>query len=235
MSSWKEIIVRISIALTSAVVYLPIIAGIITPMIYMLPAWYVSWYIAACIFPFNNLWHGFWFPVSDMTVASIIWLVEIGVFVVGMGIFLWGLFEMTCRKRAGNNLVTTGPYAHIRHPQHLGILFFLLPFAFTFSPTAWSSTGIRPGDILSWSLMAFLLLAVADYEECKIARIFEEYEDYRSKTPFILPFSRHVTYGLPPVLNQGKPARYVFFFFVYWICISLLLFFFSQLPLSFTR
>ncbi|MHA2302689.1 MAG: methyltransferase family protein [Candidatus Thorarchaeota archaeon] len=235
MSRWEEIIFKVSTTLASAAVYLPIVAGIITPMIYLFPGWYISWYIAAYIFPFYEIWHGFWFPISDMTVASIIWLIEGGVFVFGIGIFLWSLFEMARQKRTGNILVTTGPYARVRHPQHLGILLFLLPFAFSFSLTARWSTGIRPGDILSWSLMAFLLLAVADYEESRILEAFEEYEYYKSRIPFILPLSLHADYILPPILHQGKPGRYIFFFLVYWTCISLVLFFFSQLPLVFTR
>ena len=232
---WRTLMTKVTTALTSAVVYLPIVAGIITPMIYLLPTWYVSWYVASFIFPFSEKWHGFILPVSELTYAWVIWTVEILVFIFGLSLFLWGLFEMTRQFRNGVNLVDSGPYAFVRHPQHLGILIMLLPFALSFELTHWYSIGVRPGDILSWSLVAFLLLAVADFEESRLVKSLDGYSEYRSRTPFILPLSLHIDYKLPRTLQSGRPVRYLLFFIVYWTCISLILLGLVQLPLVFTR
>lgn len=231
----RSLAVKVTTALASGLVYLPIVAGIITPMMYLLPAWYVSWYVAALIFPFSESWHGFIDPMSEMAYATVIWAVEIVAFVAGLSLFLWGLFEMTRQLKRGVELIDSGPYAHIRHPQHLGILIMLLPFAFSFELTHWYSTGVRPGDILSWTLMAFLLLAVADFEESRLVNSLDGYVEYRSRTPFIIPFTPRLKLGLPARLQQGRPARYLILFIVYWICMSLVLFGLVQLPMVFTR
>jgi len=232
---WKTLSAKISTALALAVIYLPIVAGIITPMVYLLPAWYVSWYVAALIFPFSESWYGFFLPVNDILLVSLIWIFQAIIVSVGTGIFLWGLLQMTREIRNGSTFVDSGPYAYVRHPQHLGILVLLLPFAFAFDLTSGYSTGIRPGDILSWSLMAFLLLAVADFEESRLIKSLNGYSEYKDRTPFIIPKSPRIKFNVHPLLQQGRPLRYLLFFAVYWALISLVLFGLVQLPLVFTR
>lgn len=223
-------------AAASFVVYLPIVAGIITPMVYMLPAWYISWEVAALIFPFSEIWSGFWFPIFDVGLAIYVFSVGAAISVVGFGLFLWALLEMAKKKREGNGLVVSGPYAWVRHPQHLGLLLFLLPFALTFKYLSPFIMGIRPGDILSWSLMAFLLLAVADWEEHRITKEYGIlYQEYCNETPFILPIRTGWTIQMPELLNKGRPLRYVTAFAVFWVVISLVLYIFVNLPLIFVR
>ena len=235
MIGWRSLTTKVATALASAVVYLPIVAGIITPMVYLLPAWYVSWYVAALVFPFSESWSGFILPINDPVLVSTIWMVELAIFVIGIAIFVWGLFEMTKQSQNGSELVSSGPYAIVRHPQHLGILMLLLPFAFAFELTSGYSTGIRPGDILSWFLMGFLLLSVADFEESRLSRSLEGYTEYKSRTPFIIPLSLGFKFDLPQLLHQGRPVRYLLFFGIYWIVISLVLFGLVQFPIIFTR
>lgn len=236
MSKKERLITRFMTAVTSAIVYLPIIAGIITPMVYLLPAWYLSWYAAGIIFPFYEIWHGFWMPVEDLGSAYIIWGIEIIVFAIGIGLSGYALREMVIRRKESSGLVTSGPYSWIRHPQHLGILLFLLPFAITFKFRSGFSTGIRPGDILSWTLMGFLLLAVADWEESRLLKKFgEQYIEYSQNTPFIIPVKASINITLPSWLQKGKPVRYIVAFAIFWVVISLVLFGFSMVHLIYTR
>ena len=226
---------KIGTALASVVIYLPIIAGIITPMMYLLPAWYASWAISAYIFPFYEFWHGFLITgVSEPVILffDILWAL---VFLTGLSIFLWGLFEMTRNIRRKKDLVDTGPYSYVRHPQHLGILLMLLPFAFTIHVQAVHDIGTRPGDVLSWSLMAFLLLAVADFEESRLMKSLDGYAEYRSRVPFILPLKNPIDIDLPAALDSGKLGRYAVFFIIYWISMTLVLLQLTQLPIIFTR
>ncbi len=236
MPKLETIAQKMTTAFASFVAYLPIVAGIITPMVYMLLAWYISWEVAALIFPFHEIWSGFWFPIYDASIAFSVFMVGAVISVVGLGLFLWALFEMAKRKREGFGLVTTGPYARVRHPQHLGILMFLLPFALTFKYISSYNMGMRPGDILSWSLMAFMLLAVADWEEFKVAREYGMlYDEYRNTTPFIMPIKTGWDFNAPDRFQQGQPLRYVVVFALFWSMISVVLFIFANLPLVFTR
>jgi protein-S-isoprenylcysteine O-methyltransferase Ste14 len=236
MSLKERLVTHLTTGVASVVIYLPIIAGIITPMVYLLPAWYLSWYAAGMIFPFYEIWHGFWMPVEDFISAYIIWGIEIIVFVIGIGLSGYALREMVIRRKEDVGLVISGPYSWVRHPQHLGILLFLLPFAITFKFRSGFTTGIRPGDILSWTLMAFLLLMVADCEESRLLKEFgEQYTQYCENTPFIIPLKIPINIALPSWLEKGKPVRYIITFLIFWAMISLVLYRFSTVDLAFTR
>lgn len=221
-------------------VYLPVVAGIITPMLWLLPAWYSTWYVLGFIFPLSDTWGGLWLPFwnSDLRpLIPLVFAIEIVLFLVGCYIFLRSLLELARSRQHGEPFVSTGLYARVRHPQHLGIILALLPFAlfnYHYNPAYWS--GIRSGDLLSWSFVTFLLLVVSEIEELGMQkRLGSEYEAYLSSTPFIipgvaglkvLPSSRH--------LKKGKPLRYVIFFAVYWCVMSLVLYGFTLLPLHWT-
>ena len=237
MIEWKSLLIKTTTALASVAIYLPIIAGIVTPMLYLLPAWYISWYIASLIFPFSGSWQGIIGTISDPSLVSVIWISKIGVFILGVLIFFCGIFEMARQLRMGNRLIDSGIYSYVRHPQHLGIILLTFPFTLPLELVARGSAGIRVGDILSWSLFAFLLLAVADYEESRLLTDLDgyavSYAQYQTKTPFILPISLPIHIELPESLQSGKPARYAVAFLVYWGCISILLFGLIQLPLIF--
>jgi protein-S-isoprenylcysteine O-methyltransferase Ste14 len=233
----KDIVGRLSVSVASVGIYLPVIAGIITPMLWLLPAWYAAWSVIGFIFPFSSIWGGIWAPVDNIAIASLIVLIEIVIFLSGLALFTWALFVMIRDRLNGVQLITTGPYQWIRHPQHLGIIVFLLPLAL-YNPSVslvWS--GIRPGDILSWSLVAFMLVIIADIEEIKLTKLFEqEYENYCAKTPFILPkVALFKLENKSSTLRRGKPLRYFLLFSIYWGTMSLVLFLFTFGELAWTR
>lgn len=221
---------------TSFMVYIPIVAGILTPMIWVLAAWYVSWYVFLWIFPFSEIWGGLWWPFQTPAFGLTLWLLEVLILAIGLVLFLSALKEMIAARRKGIGLVTLGLYQLVRHPQHLGIMLILLPFALTnvSQPVQWWG-GIRPGDLLSWSFVAFLLIIVADLEEKRLLALFgQDYEEYAQGTPFLLP-----KVGLPTFiqrfdsLSRGKPLRYVLAFVIYWLLASLMLFGFTLVELAY--
>lgn len=219
-------------SIIAAWIYLPVIAGIITPMLWLLAAWYIAWHINGFIFPFRPIWGGLWLP--DYWLIVSIWIVEAVVFLVGSFLFCQSLFVMVRDRLKGVLLSTTGPYRWIRHPQHLGIILFLLPLALvnlSYFPY-WS--GIRPGDILSWSLVTFMLIVVADIEEIGLARrLGQEYEDYREKTHFLLPGISFLNLdGKLHFLKRGKPLRYILWFVFYWSIMSTVLYLFTFVELK---
>ena len=232
----EQVLTKLSTAIASAAIYLPVIAGIITPMVYLLPAWYLSWDVAKFIFPFYEIWHGLLSPSGELFIL-LLQIIQVVLFLTGMCIFLYALLEMTRQIAKGSGLVTTGPYKWIRHPQHLGILLFLLSFTLYLQDYSEFNTGIRPGDILSWSLMTFLLIAVADWEDSRLIKKFgDAYLTYHKKTPFLLPVVERI---LPSTniqaLSPGRPLRYILAFVIYWILMCVVLFGFLHSDLVFTR
>jgi len=229
--------VRFSSTLATIGLYLPVLAGIITPMLWLFPAWYTAWNVIGFIFPFSDIWGGLWLPFSgDSPLPSVlllpIWLIEVALFLGGLGISVWGLRELAVKHVEGCGLVTTGPYAWTRHPQHLGIILFLLPTVL-FNPTHFPYlSGIRPGDILSWSLISFLLLIVADWEEVRLRAVYgQEFEAYISRTAFILPGLK-LSLKLRDINN--RLVLYVALFVVYWVLMTLVLIAFTQVQLWWT-
>ena len=232
----KRLAVRFSSTLATIGLYLPILAGIITPMLWLLPAWYTAWNVIGFIFPFSDIWGGLWLPFwGDSSLPPVllpaIGLIEVTLFLGGLSISIWGLRELVMKRVKECGLVTTGPYKWVRHPQHLGIILFLLPTAL-FNPTLLGMSGIRPGDILSWSLISFLLLIVADWEEIHLRALYgSEFEAYISRTAFIFPGLK-----LPPKLRdvRNKLILYVVLFAVYWVLMTLVLIAFTQVQLEWT-
>lgn len=236
-SRLSRLIGRLGQGLFSVFVYLPVIAGIITPMLWLLPAWYSAWFVIGFIFPFSPIWGGLWLQSSSPLVALSIWIMEGILILAGLVLFILALFEMARRFSDGVSLITSGPYRWVRHPQHLGIIMFLLPIAlFNIAPSGYWN-GIRPGDILSWSLVSFMLIVAADLEEQSLVKRFgSEYIDYTKRTSFLLP--KVSLFGFTdkyPLLSKGKPLRYIIWFALYWCLISLILYGFTFIELIWTR
>ncbi|MGY5880815.1 MAG: isoprenylcysteine carboxylmethyltransferase family protein [Candidatus Thorarchaeota archaeon] len=230
----NRLVSRFILGLVSSFTYLPVIAGILTPMLWLLPAWYSAWYVIGLIFPFSSIWGGLWLPFSSILGPLIIWIIEGIVFFTGLVLFTLALFEMTRKISDGASLVTSGPYSWVRHPQHLGIILFLLPLALFNISSSPYWTGIRPGDILSWSLVSFMLIVAADLEEYTLVKRFgSEYIDYAKQIQFILP--RVSLFGFLDKyasLSKGRPLRYVIWFVLYWCIASLILYGFTLLELN---
>jgi hypothetical protein len=223
----------------AAAIYLPVLAGIITPMLWLLPAWYSTWYVLGFIFPFSDTWGGLWVPFLDGDLPPLllpIFVIETTVFFIGSYIFLRSLLQLVRSRLRGEWLTSTGFYARVRHPQHLGIILALLPLALFNYHNHYYFSGIRSGDLLSWSFVTFLLLVVSEIEELgMLKRLGAEYKAYLLSTPFILPgLPRIRILSASPHLNKGKPLRYLALFAVYWCIMSLVLYGFTLLPLQWT-
>ena len=234
-----RLVEKAATATATVAAYLPVLAGIITPMLYLLPAWYSTWYVLGFIFPFSETWGGLWVPFLDSDLAPLlgpILVVETIVFFIGAYIFLRSLLQLARSRLRGELFTCTGLYARVRHPQHLGIILALLPFALVNYHYHYYFSGIRSGDILSWSFITFLLLVVSEIEELGMRkRLGGEYEAYLSSTPFIIPgLPRIKILSVSPLLKKGKPLRYLALFAVYWCIMSLVLFGFTLLPLQWT-
>jgi protein-S-isoprenylcysteine O-methyltransferase Ste14 len=88
----------------------------------------------------------------------------------------WSVLYEAQRQGA---LATTGPYAHVRHPQYVG--FILVMFGFLLQwPTLLT--------LLMFPVLVFMYLRLARSEECEARSAFgEAYARYAARTPAWLP------------------------------------------------
>ena len=238
----KRIIGRMTAIALSASLYLPIIAGLITPMVWVLPSWYFSWGFFSYIVPFSDRWHGL-FPIFPYELQIRIWVVfrfsQVLIFCFGLFLLCYGLAVLTKARARKEGLVTDGPYSWVRHPQHLGILLMLLLLAFPLE-TSYShifNPVTRPGDLVSMSSVLFLLLLVADLEDYRLGREFGNlYAEYQQSTPFILPVRIQLPKSLSSnTLARGQPLRYIVATLFFWGFLVLLSYSFTFVSLIFTR
>jgi protein-S-isoprenylcysteine O-methyltransferase Ste14 len=105
-----------------------------------------------------------------------------GVFlIVGMGYAIWALSTLgRCLSMMPEvrGLVTSGPYARVRHPLYLGemiaTLGVLLPI-------------LSPRNVAIFVIFCGLQLWRTRYEEAMLSSAFPDYADYRDRTARVLP------------------------------------------------
>lgn len=106
-------------------------------------------------------------PISNIIILSSIFLIVFG----WLKIF-----------KAKGQLITTGIYGQVRHPQYLG--FILLTFGIDFLWVTFST-------LLLWPILVFLYYRLAKEEERKMHEQFgDEYKKYASKVPMLIPSLR---------------------------------------------
>ncbi len=129
----------------------------------------------------TNILLYFWLISRDFNPVSVI-LSALGIVLFAAGLFIiyWGSYSL--RKAVfipENKLVTTGAFAHVRHPMYLGGIigaFGLALFA-----------GSVLGFIYSF-ILALVLSHIADSEEEDlIARFGKEYIEYQRKVSKLFP------------------------------------------------
>ena len=98
---------------------------------------------------------------------------------IGIGIFIQGWRELY-HARQKNQLVTTGLYRYVRHPQYAGLFLGLFGEGIVHWPTLFS-VAIFPIIVLAYSLLA-------RSEERKVIEQFgDEYRAYQAHVPMFIP------------------------------------------------
>jgi protein-S-isoprenylcysteine O-methyltransferase Ste14 len=89
-----------------------------------------------------------------------------------------GNFNIRLTPRPGGTLVTTGPYAWIRHPMYTSVLG---------AAAAAATQSHQSVDGLLWLALLAVLLAKAVMEERALLRRFPDYQAYKARTTRFLP------------------------------------------------
>ena len=102
-----------------------------------------------------------------------------GLLFIGIGLFIQGWRELY-RARQNNQLVTTGLYRFVRHPQYTGLFLGLFGEGIIHWPTLFS-VAIFPIIVLAYFLLA-------RSEERKVLEQFgDEYRAYQASVPMFIP------------------------------------------------
>ena len=197
----KEILGKLNLWLSSIFIYVPILAGILTPMFIYFPIAYLSWKIFSFVCRTRISYYDYynsWFVINpdDTSLILTLIVIETIIFIFGLFIFLWGLIHLAKARRSNINIVQTGPYKFIRHPQNLGILIMSFPFVLYIPEFIlnflnlpfYHDLGIRVADFLSWILFSLIIIVICDFEERIMIKKFPlEYNNYKDKAGFLFP------------------------------------------------
>jgi protein-S-isoprenylcysteine O-methyltransferase Ste14 len=95
---------------------------------------------------------------------------------IGMSLIILGWVTLY-RNSKEKGLVTSGIYQYSRHPQYLGFIFIILGWFF-----GWPT----PLTLVFAPILVYKYLSVCRKEEAEVMKEHPEYEEYRSKVPFML-------------------------------------------------
>jgi len=224
---------RAAAVASSIAAYLPILAGIIEPMIWPLliasPLLYhlLYWWwepMAQHLFP------AWWFFTSY--VSGTRWVNQPAPFVVvvGVAILLVGLAQIVWAKARGSGLVTAGLYRYVRHPQHLGIAVMTLGLLML------NRYGIRVGDVYAWTLVVFIYALQADGEEATLEKEFgEAYLNYKMEVPYLIPFLPSIYGGVYKIFPEHGWKRKLALTTAYLLAVLVLTWLLRSVPTFHTR
>jgi protein-S-isoprenylcysteine O-methyltransferase Ste14 len=125
-----------------------------------------------------------WYLLSAFTGEQLFYSLFLGVIVpisnviifTGMLLVIFGWKKIF---RTKNQLVTTGIYSRVRHPQYLGFLLITLGMN-----VLW----VTFSTLLLWPVLAFLYYRLAKEEDKQLEETFgEEFIEYKSEVPSFIP------------------------------------------------
>lgn len=106
-------------------------------------------------------------------------LLGYGLLFVGIGIFIQGWRELYSARQK-DQLITTGMYSFVRHPQYTGLFIGLFGEGVVHWPTLFS-VGLLPIIVLAYGLLA------RNEEKRVIDQFGEAYLDYQRQVPMFIP------------------------------------------------
>jgi len=188
-----------SAAFIGWVFYFPVIFNTLVPMFILffsiIGVFYTPW-LAFTDFAFaNSLINGvIRFPSEIMHK----FLDGLGyIFIVsGLAVYSLGLFQLLSHARKEQIIVASGLYSVSRHPQYLGIFMWTLGFALL---------GWRLINYLMWLTLCYSYVLLAEFEESELEKKFgQDYFQYKTKVPFIIPYLKLNTMFVSSTMSNRK-------------------------------
>lgn len=147
--------------------------------IYLLSGWLSKWLPGTELFSHKtgHLWDTLlgwkWDPhLNPLHILS-------NVLVFGGFVVLAAAWKVLLQAQRDRTLATTGPYAHVRHPQYAAFILILLGFLLQW-PTLLT--------LAMFPVLVFMYVRLAKAEEREVAAAFgEEYRHYRETVPGFIP------------------------------------------------
>lgn len=172
-----------SVTFIGWVLYFPVLFNILMPMFIVffsvVGVFYTPW-LALTEFEFaNRLINGvIRFPSEN--VQPTMDMMGYVFIAAGLVIYCVSLFQLLSHARKGRTLLSKGLYSVSRHPQYFGIMLWTLGFAIS---------GWRLINYLMWLTLCCSYLFLAEFEESELEKVFgQEYLEYKSNVPFIVPY-----------------------------------------------
>ena len=139
---------------------------------------------------------------------------ELGWFFMAVGAFLfaWGVLAWMQSRFSKQGVATSWIYKISRHPQYLGWIIWtygLIIYAPLVNQMK-KSWGV--GSSLPWLLMCMIIIGLCMLEELKMKKAYGEvYDQYRYRTPFLLPvpkwFKKVLKFPMWLMIRKPRPEK----------------------------
>lgn len=160
-------------------IYLAFIVALFAEMYGFPLTMYILTWLFGSTFP-GCLWYPLAILIGEDLFVSVFlgFILPVSNIIVLMGIFLI-IFGWKRIYRAKGQLVTTGIYGRVRHPQYLGFLLLTLGMNILW---------VTISTFLLWPILAVLYYRLAKKEDKELEASFgEEYRNYKRVVPLLIP------------------------------------------------
>lgn len=121
-----------------------------------------------------------------------------GLIVLGLAVRAWGAGHLVKRER----LITSGPYAHVRHPLYAGTLLICLGFGLALGPLGWLLASV----VLLWFVARYFPAKERHESALLEQRYGGAYVRYRSQVPALIPDWRSSGFSRRSAGRDGAAA-----------------------------